>query len=451
MLLCIAIPAVVAGQFTSIPDSNFEQALIDLGIDSDGEVNGTVATADISPIQTLDVSSRDIQNLQGLEDFSSLEVLFGQQNRIQNLSVRDNFELRVLRMSDNLIGEINLSENVKLEELYVDDNLLGTLNVRSNVNLKILDCSSNQLQRITVTDNFLLERLDFSSNNIGEIDLYENPYLSYLDISDNPLQFIILFNLIRLKEFHAEGNDLLTRIDFNQTHVLEYISCHDNENLAEIWLRGTLALKYLNCGNNQLTELDLSQNEFLEGLYCTNNKISNLDLSLNEKIAFVHCNDNLLEELNLKNGQNGLMTGGQTEFEGEVQYMEGLDATGNPELQCIQVDNATDATAGIAPYDSWLKDDLASYSENCDIPLDVTEYDLDRSIRIFPNPLQNRLHIESSSHQITRITVYTVLGNTVIDTRAAFSDLQVSGLKPGIYYIRVNLEHGSVVKTLVKN
>ena len=71
MLLCIAIPAVVAGQFTSIPDSNFEQALIDLGIDSDGEVNGTVATADISPIQTLDVSSRDIQNLQGLEDFNA--------------------------------------------------------------------------------------------------------------------------------------------------------------------------------------------------------------------------------------------------------------------------------------------------------------------------------------------------------------------------------------------
>lgn len=450
MFVCIVIPTVVAGQFTAIPDSNFEQALIDLGIDSDGEINGTVATADISPIETLDVSSRNIQNLQGLEDFSSLEVLFGQQNKIQNLSVRDNFELRVLRMSDNLIGEINLSDNVKLEELYVDDNLLGTLNVRSNVDLKILDCSSNQLQRINVTDNFLLERLDFSSNGITEIDLFENPYLAYLDISDNPLQFIILFNLIRLKEFHAEGNDLLTRIDFDQTHALEYISCHDNENLAVIEVRGTLAMKYLNCSNNQLAELDLSQNEFLESLYCHNNKISSLDLSLNEKIAFVHCNDNQLTELNLKNGQNALMTGGQTEFEGETLYMEGLDATDNSELECIQVDNSGDATAGTSPYDSWLKDDFASYSEDCQSPLDVTEYELDRSVRLLPNPVEDRIHIESSSLSITRVTVYSVLGNTLKDFFTDFHHLEVMDLKPGIYYVRVNLENGAVVKKMIK-
>ncbi len=115
------------------------------------------------------------------------------------------------------------------------------------------------------------------------------------------------------------------------------------------------------------------------------------------------------------------------------------------------MDDAADATAGIAPYDSWLKDDLAYYSEDCDIPLDVTEYDLDQSVRLFPNPVQDRLHIESSSRPISRVTVYTVLGNTVLDTRAAFSDLQLSGLKPGIYYVRVTLEQSSIVKTLIKN
>ena len=303
-----------------------------------------------------------------------------------------------------------------------------------------------------MTDNFRLERLLFASNSISEIDLYENPYLYYLDISDNPLTFIILFNLIRLKEFHAEHNDLLTRIDFNQTHVLEYISCHDNENLATIQLIGTLALKYLNCSNNQLTVLDLSQNEFLESLYCQGNKISSLDLSQNQSLAFLHCHQNQLEDLNLKNGQNGLMTGGQTEFEGETQYMAGLDATNNPGLQCIQVDDAADATAGIAPYDSWLKDDLAYYSEDCDIPLDVTEYDLDRSVLLFPNPVQDRLHIESPSDPITRITIYTVLGKTVMDIPGGgISDLQLNRLKPGFYYIRLNFENGSVVKTLIKN
>ena len=451
LLACSLMSFLAAGQLTSIPDPNFEQALVDLGIDTDGQVNGTVATNDISSVKTLDVSSRDIQNLSGIQDFSLLEDLSCSDNRIQNLSVRDNLELRTLRISHNLISEINVSDNVKLEEFYADDNLISNLNVRSNTNLKVLDCSFNLLQVLNVTDNFRLERLLFASNSISEIDLYENPYLYYLDISDNPLTFIILFNLIRLKEFHAEHNDLLTRIDFNQTHVLEYISCHDNENLATIQLIGTLALKYLNCSNNQLTELDLSQNEFLESLYCQGNKISSLDLSQNQSLAFLHCHQNQLEDLNLKNGQNGLMTGGQTEFEGEIQYMAGLDATNNPGLQCIQVDDAADATAGIAPYDSWLKDDLAYYSEDCDIPLDVTEYDLDRSVLLFPNPVQDRLHIESPSDPITRITIYTVLGKTVMDIRDGMSDLQLDRLKPGIYYIRLNLKQGSVVKTLIKN
>ena len=451
MVVCIVLPFIAEGQYTSIPDPNFEQALIDLGIDSDGQLNGSVATDDISSVTTLDVSSRDIQNLSGIQDFAQLESLSCGDNRIQNLSVRDNLELRFLRISRNLIGEINLSDNIKLEQLYVDDNQLGTLNVRSNPNLKVLDCSSNFLQMINVTDSFRLEHLDFSSNNISEIDLFENPYLAYLDISENPLTSIILFNLIRLKEFHAEGNDLLTRIDFDQTHALEYISCHDNANLAVIEVRGTLALKYLNCRNNQLTELDLSQNVLIENLYCGGNQISSLDLSPNEKLAFVHCEQNLLQELNLKNGHNFLMTGGQTEYEGETIYMEGLDSRDNPDLQCIEVDNATDAMAGTPPYDSWLIDDSVSYSEDCESPLDVPDYDLDRSVRLFPNPVEDRMHIECSSQLIRRIEVFTVLGNEVIKANSNFDDLEVTNLEPGIYYVRVTLDTASVVKTLIKS
>ena len=472
LVVCIVLPFLAAGQTISIPDANFEQALIDLGIDSDGQVNGSVATEDISPVTTLDVSSKSIQTLTGIEGFvnledlncsnnviqslnlnnnAKLERLLCNGNRIEALSVRSNPELRFLRAGKNLIGEINLSDNTKLEQAYLNDNLLTSLNVRSNANLKVLDCSSNLLQTINVTDNLLLEQLDFSTNSIPEIDLFQNFYLASLDISDNPLTSIILFNLIRLREFHAEGNDLLTRIDFDQTHALEYISCHDNENLAVIETRGTLALKYLNCSGNQLTELDLSQNEFLESLYCQNNKLSALDLSLNAKLGFLHCNSNLLEVLNLKNGHNDLMTGGLTEYEGEVQYMAGLNATGNAQLQCIQVDNAADAMAGTAPYDSWLKDDFASYSEDCQAALDVVDYELDRMVQLFPNPVQDRIHIKSSEQPITRVTVYSVLGNTVRDVHSGFRELTLNDLKPGVYFVRITLENGIVSRTLIKN
>jgi hypothetical protein len=43
-------------QTTNIPDENFEQALIDLNIDSDTNINGQVLTPDIENLTELDFS-----------------------------------------------------------------------------------------------------------------------------------------------------------------------------------------------------------------------------------------------------------------------------------------------------------------------------------------------------------------------------------------------------------
>ena len=50
---------------TKITSQNFEQALIDLGIDSDGDINHSVRTSDISGVKYLDVSDRNISSLIG--------------------------------------------------------------------------------------------------------------------------------------------------------------------------------------------------------------------------------------------------------------------------------------------------------------------------------------------------------------------------------------------------
>ena len=49
------------GQTTSIPDANFEQALIDLGYDD--KLDGGVLTANVSGVTSLDVSSKSISDL----------------------------------------------------------------------------------------------------------------------------------------------------------------------------------------------------------------------------------------------------------------------------------------------------------------------------------------------------------------------------------------------------
>ncbi len=44
--------------FATIPDANFEQALIDLGFDTDGVVNGTVSKTDIAEITELHLDQK---------------------------------------------------------------------------------------------------------------------------------------------------------------------------------------------------------------------------------------------------------------------------------------------------------------------------------------------------------------------------------------------------------
>ena len=73
----------IYSQTTAIPDSNFEQALIDLGIDSDGIINEQVLTSDISSLTYLDVNNKNISDLTGIEDFVSLTDLICYSNNLR--------------------------------------------------------------------------------------------------------------------------------------------------------------------------------------------------------------------------------------------------------------------------------------------------------------------------------------------------------------------------------
>jgi len=137
LFLCLGTIA----QTTSIPDQNFEQALIDLGIDSDQSVNGQVLTSDIASVLNLDLSNKNISDLSGIEDFESLEIL---------------------DVSDAVLDVIlDLSQVDSLEELYMNS---GGNAITLNVEEVILTNNPN-LQIIEAIDVWKLDKINLKGSD----------------------------------------------------------------------------------------------------------------------------------------------------------------------------------------------------------------------------------------------------------------------------------------------
>jgi hypothetical protein len=160
-------------QITNIPDSNFEQALIDLGYDS-GIIDGQVLSNNISSITNLDVSYKNISDLTGIEDFTTLQYLLCDNNQLTSLNVQSNIQLKNLICDFNQISTLDLSMNTVLEVLSCSNNQLTMLLCGPSNNLYSIDCSFNQLTALDVSFNWDLAGLSCFNNNLMCLNMNTN-------------------------------------------------------------------------------------------------------------------------------------------------------------------------------------------------------------------------------------------------------------------------------------
>jgi hypothetical protein len=279
---------------TYVPDDNFENYLerrsaagtaVSVGDPSsmgNGFANDNyVTTAAINAVTYLNIHTRGIRDLTGIEDFTALSSFYCFNNQITTL---------------------DLSSNLSMREIFCYNNSITSINLTQNANLKLLQAGQNQLTTLDVSQNPLLENLFLRVNQLTSLDVTQNP------------------NLIRLRCSTTQ----LISLDVSQ-----------NSNLIE-----------LSCYENQLVALDVSQNLSLFDLVCFKNQITTLDLSQNTSLLGVRCADNQLTSLDLRNGNN-------------INFNL-FNTTNNPNLSCIEVDDAAYSTT------NWTNIDPASiFSQNC--------------------------------------------------------------------------------------
>ncbi|MNQ11178.1 Internalin-J precursor [compost metagenome] len=237
------------GEYTLIPDLNFENKLISLGLDS-GISDGKVLTINIAAVKNLDVKESAITDLTGIEAFKELLELNVDNNQLQSLNLSSNIKLHALRAEECQLKNIDLKANTLLDFLLVNKNELTTLDLSSNTKLTGLHLSGNKLKNIDLKANTSLQHLSLIENELTILDLSSNTKLIGLLASKN-----------KLKDINLKAQSLL-----------QYLILDENE-LTTLDVSSNAKLYWLNVNNNKLTSLNIKneKNTLLTDISFLNN------------------------------------------------------------------------------------------------------------------------------------------------------------------------------------
>ena len=203
LFTAVLLSQALSAQTTLIPDANFEQALIDRGYDT-GTPDGSVPTANISSIDTLNIWSKGISDLTGIEDFVALTRLLCAANQLTSLDIGNNTGLTSLYCGANQLTSLDISNNTGLTSLYCDNNQLTSLDLSQNTALTSLDCRSNQLTSLDVSNNTALTFLICSYNQLVCLNVKNgnNTNMTWFVATDNPnLTCIEVDDEVKLKAY----------------------------------------------------------------------------------------------------------------------------------------------------------------------------------------------------------------------------------------------------------
>ena len=305
-----------------VPDDNFEQALIDLGLDD--VKDDYVLGANISSVEELDLSDLGIEDLIGIEGFHSLKDLNCSDNNLHSLDLRGNTDLGSLNAENNEIETINFSQNNSLWLLQLNGNNLSEIDLSHTESLIVLEVSGNSLENLDLSDinPWTLDATvnKFTCVTVNETQLDNiNLVLSCITpdncwVFDPEVEFSLDCSQTGLKIFVPDDNFEQALIDLGLDYVLDdYVYQAAIERIEELRLEnmqisdltGIEGFKELNTlilSNNSLASIDLSQNTRLQTLDCQNNQLTSLDIS-NHVYSSVTVTGNPLSCIKVHKGQ----------------------------------------------------------------------------------------------------------------------------------------------------
>ena len=348
---------------------------------------------------------------QNLTDFSAngldlLENLYLNYNdHLQNLDLTAAVNLKELMINKCNLNEMpDLSHNQQLESLtlgfYVDND--PVVDAYPDNHFQILNFSNNPNLKYITAQNVGLQQIDLSQNhNLESIGLSFNQTLSTIDLSNNINLRILFLNRCNLGAIDVTNNINLEYLILGQNVNYAPFQSYTPNHIQNIDVSQNPKLKALGIDDNQITNIDIQNNQLLESFLCSNNPITDIDLSLAPNLQYVVIKDNPnLNTINLKNHHNADI------------IMARL--YNNPNLSCIEVDDAATATAGTGIYSNWLVDNNAVFSDDCSSG--INEFTNNKALQIYKDTLD--YFVIKTKLDIKIIKVYNIEGQQIFETKS---------------------------------
>ncbi|MBT8272647.1 MAG: T9SS type A sorting domain-containing protein [Bacteroidia bacterium] len=180
----------------------------------------------------------------------------------------------------NADNEIDVAEALVIFQLNISSSNIADLSGLENfTNLTRLEVNLNELTLFDGTAFINLEYLDFSNNVLTTVDVSGLSNLEIFWAFGNPFTSIDVSSLSALELLNIDFCDNLTSLDVSNLTSLIDLSCSSNDTMTSLNVSGCTALEDLNCQYGALTSLDLSGLSSLSTMFAESNAISSIDVT----------------------------------------------------------------------------------------------------------------------------------------------------------------------------
>ena len=342
----------------AFPDENFRKIIaprIRSGYVDDDDKATFFTNPEIDTVHNtitwIDVVSKQIHSLEGIQHFKNLTNLNCPGNQISHLDMTQNTKMRFLDCGSNPIQALDVTGLVELGTLLVGYGKIGVLDISTNVNLGTLYATKNNLTSLDISNNPLLHTLDCGLNYFTtgldltgaaglEILRADNSQFPTLNVSDSPLLTYVSVQANKLNALDFSANPLLSTLHIQGNQFATY-NASLNPTLTDF-----------RCDYNVITNVDLSNNPNLHTFTSANNLLTTLDFSATPMLSIFNAANNDITTLDMDalvhltsvEVQNNLLT--TLDF-GAADQLHTLNASYNPLSSLVFHNDAKDVLKAI--------------------------------------------------------------------------------------------------------